>query len=173
MTTMRVVGECFFWYRLTRVFPDKFHRAVKRLCVVCCLNCQLKFDRDYDLQSCRISGEESWHVQSRFASSGPVINIQVLHRPFPGRFVHGMCSLDKLQWTLHCMMPYFELKVEKAQMMFCCHIVKNLANTLNIRWMLDVRLVWPVAYPLWLLHETTPIMGAHYLKTFIGLVKVS
>ena len=31
MTTMRVVGECFFWYRLTRVFPDKFHRAVKRL----------------------------------------------------------------------------------------------------------------------------------------------
>jgi len=34
MTTMRVVGECFFWYRLTRVFPDKFHRAVKRLCVV-------------------------------------------------------------------------------------------------------------------------------------------
>ena len=35
MTTMRVVGECFFWYRLTRVFPDKFHRAVKRLCVVC------------------------------------------------------------------------------------------------------------------------------------------
>ena len=35
MTTMRVVGECFFWYRLTRVFPDKFHRAVKRLCVLC------------------------------------------------------------------------------------------------------------------------------------------
>jgi len=25
----------FFWYRLTRVFPDKFHRAVKRLCCVC------------------------------------------------------------------------------------------------------------------------------------------
>jgi len=36
MTTMRVVGECFFWYRLTRVFPDKFHRAVKRLCVYFC-----------------------------------------------------------------------------------------------------------------------------------------
>jgi len=35
MTRMRVVGECFFWYRLTRVFPDKFHRAVKRLCCVC------------------------------------------------------------------------------------------------------------------------------------------
>jgi len=35
MTTMRVVGECFFWYRLTQVFPDKFHRAVKRLCCVC------------------------------------------------------------------------------------------------------------------------------------------
>jgi len=26
-------GWMFFWYRLTRVFPDKFHRAVKRLCV--------------------------------------------------------------------------------------------------------------------------------------------
>jgi len=36
MTTMRVAGECFFWYRLTRVFPDKFHRAVKRLCVCVC-----------------------------------------------------------------------------------------------------------------------------------------
>jgi len=45
MTTMRVVGKCFFWYRLTRIFPDKFHRAVKRLCCVCvvvliCLNMQ-------------------------------------------------------------------------------------------------------------------------------------
>jgi len=33
MTTMRVVGECFFWYRLTWVVPDNFHRAVKWLCV--------------------------------------------------------------------------------------------------------------------------------------------
>jgi len=40
MTTMRVVGECFFWYRLTRVFPDKFHRAVKRLCCVLCVKVQ-------------------------------------------------------------------------------------------------------------------------------------
>ena len=23
----------FFWYRLTQVVPDNFHRAVKRLCV--------------------------------------------------------------------------------------------------------------------------------------------
>jgi len=30
------LGECFFWYRLTRVVPDKFHRAVKRLCVCVC-----------------------------------------------------------------------------------------------------------------------------------------
>jgi len=27
----------FFWYRLTRVFPDKFHRAVKQLCVCVCV----------------------------------------------------------------------------------------------------------------------------------------
>jgi len=42
MTTMRVVGECFFRYRLTQVFPDKFHRAVKRLCVCVCACCALK-----------------------------------------------------------------------------------------------------------------------------------
>ena len=27
------VGECFFWYWLTWVVPDKIHKAVKRLCV--------------------------------------------------------------------------------------------------------------------------------------------
>ena len=36
MTTMSVVGECFFWYRLTRVVPDNFHRAIKWLCVCVC-----------------------------------------------------------------------------------------------------------------------------------------
>jgi len=37
MTMMSVVGECFFWYRLTRVVPDNFNRAVKRLCVCVCV----------------------------------------------------------------------------------------------------------------------------------------
>jgi len=32
-----VWSECFFWYRLTRVVPDNFHRAVKRLCVCVCV----------------------------------------------------------------------------------------------------------------------------------------
>jgi len=27
------VGECFFWYWLIRVIPDKIQSAVKRLCV--------------------------------------------------------------------------------------------------------------------------------------------
>ena len=31
------VRECFFWYRLTRVFPDKIHKAVKWLCVCVCV----------------------------------------------------------------------------------------------------------------------------------------
>jgi len=62
MTTMSVVGECFFWYRLTRVVPDKFHRAVKRMCVCvlssevnlklmdkfCYLGDMLTADRDAD-----------------------------------------------------------------------------------------------------------------------------
>ena len=26
-------GECFFWYQLTQVVPDKVQRAVKWLCV--------------------------------------------------------------------------------------------------------------------------------------------
>jgi len=34
-------GWMFFWYRLTRVFPDKFHRAVKRLCVCVCITMSL------------------------------------------------------------------------------------------------------------------------------------
>jgi len=29
------VGECFFWYWLTRVDPDKNQRAIKWLCVCC------------------------------------------------------------------------------------------------------------------------------------------
>jgi len=31
------VGECSFWYQLTRVVPDKIHRAVKRLCMKECV----------------------------------------------------------------------------------------------------------------------------------------
>jgi len=30
------MGECFFWYRLTRVFPDKILSVVKWLCVCVC-----------------------------------------------------------------------------------------------------------------------------------------
>jgi len=86
MTTMRVVGECFFWYRLTRVFPDKFHRAVKRLCVCVCV---LGFALDLDLQhssetlldkmSCLgvcVSYEETnWYKQSTmlFESTGSAL----------------------------------------------------------------------------------------------------
>jgi len=55
MTTMRVVGECFFWYRLTRVFPDKFHRAVKRLCVCVCLDLEcLSLDFGLGLETPRL-----------------------------------------------------------------------------------------------------------------------
>ena len=35
------LGECFFWYQLTRVVPDKIHRAVKRLCVCVCVTLSL------------------------------------------------------------------------------------------------------------------------------------
>ena len=31
------VGECFFWYWLTRVVLDKVRRAIKRLCVFVCV----------------------------------------------------------------------------------------------------------------------------------------
>ena len=45
MTTMSVVGECFFWYRLTRVVPDNFHRAVNG-CVLCVCVCVCDGDSD-------------------------------------------------------------------------------------------------------------------------------
>jgi len=32
MTTIGV-SECFFWYQLIAVVPDKIQRALKRLCV--------------------------------------------------------------------------------------------------------------------------------------------
>jgi len=45
MTTIGVSGECFFWYRLTRVVLDRVQRAVKLLCVCVsvsvCVSCEL------------------------------------------------------------------------------------------------------------------------------------
>jgi len=32
------MAKCTFWYRLTRVVPDKVHRAIKWLCV-CIYSC--------------------------------------------------------------------------------------------------------------------------------------
>jgi len=66
MTTMKVVGECFFWYRLTRVFPDKFHRAVKRLCV-----CVLLILHNYSHRVCKpanlvpVPSQEKWEGCAR------------------------------------------------------------------------------------------------------------
>jgi len=37
MTTIGVVGGCFFWYRLTRVVPHKIQSAVKWLFVCVCV----------------------------------------------------------------------------------------------------------------------------------------
>jgi len=62
---MRVVGECFFWYRLTRVFPDKFHRAVKRLCVLCVPSV---------LWHCWLGGRKSkWPVKTEWWDAGVVM----------------------------------------------------------------------------------------------------
>jgi len=37
MMLYSVMYECFFWYQLTRVVPDKIQRAVKWLCVCVCV----------------------------------------------------------------------------------------------------------------------------------------
>jgi len=70
MTTVSVVGECFFWYQLTRVVPDKFHRAVKRLCVcVCVCHC-------HSYSSCLMtvlvdfSQFNTWHIVKEGANEG-------------------------------------------------------------------------------------------------------
>jgi len=76
---MRVVGECFFWYRLTRVFPDKFHRAVKRLCV------------------CVLSWTTGWAGNRR--------NIHPLHLSWLSTFLYQLppsttiCSILPVQFT--------------------------------------------------------------------------
>jgi len=62
---MSVVGECFFWYRLTRVVPDNVHRAVKWLCVCVCsvdivtVGSRSKWGFRRNVQKCN-----SWHTQS-------------------------------------------------------------------------------------------------------------
>jgi len=53
------VGECFFWYRLTRVVPDKIQRAVKRLCVCVCTlfsTCHFSLSLSYFSRLCPRGG---------------------------------------------------------------------------------------------------------------------
>ena len=47
------MGECFFWYRLTRVVPDKIQRAVKRLCVYVCV-CHVLNVKKFSLPRCYV-----------------------------------------------------------------------------------------------------------------------
>ena len=65
MTTMSVVGECFFWYRLTRVVPDNFHGAVKRLCVCVCV-CPRIIMMDIDDVHLKglMSGRILWRIEA-------------------------------------------------------------------------------------------------------------
>jgi len=46
------VDECFFWYRLTWVVPDKIHRAVKWLCVCFCLSACLWYIMTAQCMTC-------------------------------------------------------------------------------------------------------------------------
>ena len=96
MTTMRVVGECFFWYRLTRVFPVKFHRAVKRLCVCVCVthlhfgaNFRAPVRRHRSKTSCRsafvdstlsLSGDQYYHWHLCDWGHGQETDLESLHK---------------------------------------------------------------------------------------------
>ena len=54
------MGECYFWYWLTQVFPDKIHRAVKQLCVcgcVCACVCNAMQCIFSLLAGCHLSGK--------------------------------------------------------------------------------------------------------------------
>ena len=33
------MGECFFWYQLTQIVPDKIQRAIKQMCELCVYMC--------------------------------------------------------------------------------------------------------------------------------------
>jgi len=52
-------GWMFFWYRLTRVFPDKFHRAVKRLCVCVCVSLLLENNPEFSFSLFQTMAEAS------------------------------------------------------------------------------------------------------------------
>ena len=81
MTTMRVVGVCFFWYQLTRVFPDKFQSRKTVVCV--CVH-----HRSFQPVSCIIIREYSqrtlihymWQRQRMQGSTG----VHLRHRD-PGQ----------------------------------------------------------------------------------------
>jgi len=98
MTTMRVVGECFFWYRLTRVFPDKFHRAVKRLCVCVCVCCTL------------YAWLDNIYLDQQLIANNLLESVTLYNKPSPKSFwkscittPHGrewICQLHVL--TMHC-----------------------------------------------------------------------
>ena len=92
MTTMRVVGECFFWYRLTRVFPDKFHRAVKRLCV-----CVIWARLFYCLCAFAISNQH----KSDLGEDGIILLTSVIYTPS----LHCSISLSHCSYFRQLLLP--------------------------------------------------------------------
>ena len=103
MTTMRVVGECFFWYRLTRVFPDKFHRAVKRLCVCVCVCAQLYANAVKLCKVWQASVSSSLHTQNKGAP--PTANFLHCNRacfyPQTKVFRYEHCTADNRHVSCH------------------------------------------------------------------------
>ena len=75
------MGECFFWYRLTRFVPDKFHRAVKRLCVCVC-DCRCLFVQEFNVTIIRLTlvveSSEVWILQGevRALISNETLSVQ-------------------------------------------------------------------------------------------------
>jgi len=59
------VGECFFWYRLTRVVLDRFHTAVNRLCVCVCTE---QFWKSFSTSSSPEASHHKW-LQSTLSIS--------------------------------------------------------------------------------------------------------
>ena len=87
------MGECFFWYRLTRVVPDRFHRAIKRSCVCVCVCVLLTYSPPYILNDVSLITTEVINQLILIITSPPkVIWEEPHHRPLCREWTHLLHS---------------------------------------------------------------------------------
>ena len=156
MTTMSVVGECFFWYWLSRVVPDEFHRAVKRLCVCVCVCvvrcCQLSVHLPDDIWLFLIFKLLS------IQKFNTVTAVRVLrwNVHYQAKFCHGIFSVTDacitnywifLEMAVICPVALWTTHKEYLVVCISAKIVvyswQYMSSSTGIMWVLLVNASWP------------------------------